>query len=243
MDPGAAAPPGAGHPHRCVARSPPVGSRGQLLSPARSCSTSSNLRFMHVGTLHRHPWLGHRRPIGGTVAACASEDAVARSDTVRNAAARPRTARSAPANGSRGLRRSRNAPKLPIRTPTESFSVFSGTRVSGPRSASAASATATAAPTAPRLAGTIMWPTAPTARTMKTTSRPSRTTALKVVTSATGSHRVAVASAVPASAAVAPSNARRSSWSGMIPPLAARPSAASSARTARGEGRRPAGGR
>jgi len=94
--------------------------------------------------------------------------------------------------------------KLPIRTPTESFSVFSGTRVSGPRSASAASATATAAPTAPRLAGTIMWPTAPTARTMKTTSRPSRTTALNVVTSATGSHRVAVASAVPASAAVAP---------------------------------------
>src|SRR5439155_8411587 len=40
---------------------------------ARSCSTSSNLRLMDVTALYRHPLLGPRRPIGGTVAACAPE--------------------------------------------------------------------------------------------------------------------------------------------------------------------------
>src|SRR5438132_9757779 len=106
-------------------------SRARAQSVALSCSTS------------------------GMWAAAYRSPAVATSDTVRIVAARPRMARSPPGHATPRPSPNQNAPKLPIRTPTENFSVFSGTAASGLRRASAATATATAAPAAPRLAGTI----------------------------------------------------------------------------------------
>src|SRR5205823_14757514 len=102
-------------------------SRARAQSVAFSCSTS------------------------GMWAAAYRSPAVATSDTVRIVAARPRMARSPPGHATPRPSPNQNAPKLPIRTPTENFSVFSGTAASGLRRASAATATATAAPAAPRL--------------------------------------------------------------------------------------------
>jgi len=62
-------------------------------------------------------------------------------------------ARSPPGHATPRPSPNQNAPKLPIRTPTENFSVFSGIAASGLRRASAATATATAAPAAPKAGG------------------------------------------------------------------------------------------
>src|SRR5439155_1758552 len=140
------------------------------------------------------------------------------SDPARKAAARPRIARSPPGQGMPNPSTIQNVPKLARRTPTVNFNVFSGTRASGRRSARAASVTTSVAPTAPRLAGRIVWLAAPAARTMKTTSTPSRRTALKLAISATRSQRREVVAVDMRSVAVVLANARCSSRRGMTPP-------------------------
>src|SRR6266850_1389801 len=77
-----------------------------------------------------------------------------------------------------------------MRTPTANFSVFSGRRASGRRRARPVITTTTPAAAAPRIAGINIRPADPTAMTMKTTSIPSSTTALKVVAIAIVSHQI-----------------------------------------------------
>src|SRR5439155_139181 len=113
---------------------------------------------------------------------------------------------------------SQSVPKLARSTATVNFNVFSGTRASGRRSARAASVTTSVAPMAPRLAGRIVWLAAPAARTMKTTSTPSRRTALKLAISATRSQRREGGAGGMRSVAVVLANARCSSRRGMTPP-------------------------
>ena len=72
---------------------------------------------------------------------------------------------------------------------------------------------------------------------MKTTSIPSRTTALKLVTMAIVSQRLDVAAPVLPSADVALANALRSSWRGMAP--AARSTALRSQLRPNSKSRRP----
>src|SRR5579859_697991 len=102
-----------------------------------------------------------------------------------------------------------NSPNDRIMVPTANLRVFSGTRASGRRSARPSASTTRNAATAPSVAGTKRPPAAPTAMTMKTTSRPSSSTALNAVISAAKSAAPCMAAVSLAKASVSSCSASR----------------------------------
>src|SRR5436190_2404291 len=107
-----------------------------------------------------------------------------RAATSRNSAAKPTMARSAPGQATPRPSPVQKTPKAESMTPTASLRAFSGTRASGRCRTNPAPATRAQAPSAPALAGRRSPRPAPTAITMKTTSRPSSRTALKLARAA-----------------------------------------------------------
>src|SRR5258708_3575517 len=153
----------------------------------------------------------HEQSHGRASAAGRRTTATAASATTRNSAANPTMARSSPGQGTPRPSPVQNTPKAESMTPTANLSVFSGTRASGRRTTKPAAATSAQAASAPRLAGTSRPRPAPTAMTMNATSRPSRSTALKLASPASQARR---ASWLPSSAVPA-ANARASSCDGL----------------------------
>src|SRR5438309_1543538 len=89
------------------------------------------------------------------------------------------SARSPPGHGTPRPSPLQNTPKADSNIPTASFRVFSGTRTSGRCTAKPIATTSAQAASAPRLAARRSPCPVPTASTMNTTSRPSRSTPLK----------------------------------------------------------------
>src|SRR5262245_16093430 len=101
-------------------------------------------------------------------------------------------------------------------TPTPNFKIFSGTRASGRWTMIPASTTSAQAASAPRLAGQSKPRPAPTAMTMKTTSRPSSTTALKAAMPAIKLRRCFSRRASSCNCAVSSAKTASSSCKGII---------------------------
>src|ERR1700730_17574541 len=102
----------------------------------------------------------------------------------RNKTANKSSAKSCPGQAMPSPSPVQNTPKADNITPTPNLRVFSGTRDSGRWTIAPTARTRAQAASAPRLAGTSKPRPAPTAITMKTTSRPSSKTALNAVTPA-----------------------------------------------------------
>src|SRR5205085_1331850 len=102
----------------------------------------------------------------------------------RNTAANATMARSEPGQATPRPSPVQNTPNADSMTPTANLRVFSGTRASGRRTANPTPTTSRHAATAPALAGMSDPRPAPTAITMKTTSRPSSSTALNAASAA-----------------------------------------------------------
>src|SRR6266480_5275617 len=114
---------------------------------------------------------------------------VARAATSRKSPAKPTMARSAPGQATPRPSPVQKTPKAESMTPTVNLRAFSGTRARGRCRTNPAIATRAQAPSAPALAGRKSPRPAPTAMTMKTTSRPSSRTALKLASPASQPRR------------------------------------------------------
>src|SRR6266404_2583844 len=112
--------------------------------------------------------------------------------TAKNIAANMTIAKSAPGQATPRPSPVQNTPNADSMMPTANLSVFSGTRANGRCTIKPTAATARHAATAPTLAGTSIPRPAPSAITIKTTSSPSRRTALKVVSAPIQSSRASL---------------------------------------------------
>src|SRR5882672_9605849 len=109
--------------------------------------------------------------------------------TARNSAAKATIARSAPGQATPRPSPVQKMPNAASITPTANLSVFSGTRASGRCTTKPTPAASKHAASAPPLTGTSSPGLVLSAITMNTTSRPSRSTALKLVSTANQSSR------------------------------------------------------
>ena len=110
-----------------------------------------------------------------------------------------------------------NTPKADNMTPTPNLRVFSGTRDSGRWTTAPAASTSAQAASAPRLAGINSPRPTPTAMTMKTTSTPSSSTALRAVMPAAQPRLLRCRFACSARSAASEAKMASSSCNGIMP--------------------------
>src|SRR5215469_756049 len=172
-----------------------------------------------VGEEHREQFfenVADNAHCSASIAGRRNTDAVT-SPIARNRAAKTAKARSWPGQAMPSPSPVQNTPKADSIVPTPNFRVFSGTFASGLWMAMPIARMTTHAANAPRLAGHNRPRPEPTAMTIKTTSSPSSSTALKAVRPATQWSDLRSRPAVVASWAASEAKIASSSCSGITP--------------------------